>query len=140
MAREHVDEVNPQTAALIAALASSISSIAPKPEIKEGDPEYVERQRAEGWFDDFFGKTVLQNGKEAQARGQSERTRKRASELKSGAHLLRKNRKVEVEVNGNTVALFYPTKGDALLINQQSWENFEDLINQIWEQQNTVTA
>jgi hypothetical protein len=140
MARESTEDVNPQTAALIAALASSIASIAPKPEIKEGDPEYVARLKAEGFYDDFFGKTIYQNAYEANPRGQSEQTRRRASELKAGSYTLRKGRKVEVLVDGNTIVLGYKIKGDAGMINAQSWSSFEDLINQLWEQQNTVTA
>jgi hypothetical protein len=134
------EEVNPQTAALIAALSASIAGITPKPEIKEGDPEYVARQRAEGWFDDFFGKRIFQNGYESQARGIPEDVRKRASQLKAGAVTLRKGRKVEVSVNGDDITLHYPIKGDAGLINQQHWADFPDLINQLWEAQNTVTA
>jgi hypothetical protein len=139
--RESVSEdINPQTAALIAALAGSIASIAPKKEIKEGDPEWVERQTAEGFYDDFYGKTIWQNAYEANPRGQSEQTRRRASQLKAGVHTLRKGRKVEVAVDGSNITLAYKVKGDALMINAQSWDSFEDLINQIWEQQNTVTA
>jgi hypothetical protein len=140
MARESTEDVNPQTAALIAALAGSIASIAPKKEIREGDPEYVARLKAEGFYDDFFGKTIYQNAYEANPRGQSEQTRRRASELKAGTHTLKKGRKVDVIVDGNTITLGYKVKGDGLMINQQSWDSFEDLINQLWEQQNTVTA
>jgi hypothetical protein len=135
--RESVSEdINPQTAALIAALASSIAGIAPKPEIKEGDPEYVARQRAEGWYDDFFGKKIFQNAYEANPRGLSEEVRKRASQLTAGAVTLRKGRKVGIFVNGNDITLAYPIKGDAGLINQQHWADFPDLINQLWEAQN----
>lgn len=114
-----------------AGIAQGIAAIAPRQDVKEGDPEYVARQRAEGWFDDFFGKTVYQNGYEAQARGLSEETRRRASELRPGKYL--KNRvTVDVQANGDVVRILYPVSGDNLMKNMQLWRDFTDLINQIW--------
>jgi hypothetical protein len=120
-------------------LAASIAALTPKPEIVEGSPEYVARQKAEGWFDDFFGKHVYQNAIEAQARGESEQTRRRASQLTSGVYMIGKNksRKVEVIVNGEDITLVYPIKGDNLLINQQHWNSFEHLIDQLWDAMHT---
>jgi hypothetical protein len=69
------------------ALVQALVGLAPKPEMKEGDPAYRARQQAEGWFDDFFGVTVLQNAYEADARGETEQTRRRASQLKPGKYL-----------------------------------------------------
>ena len=90
--------------ALGAAFAQAVAALAPKPELKEGDPEYVARQKAEGWFDDFFGVKVYQNAYEAQARGLSEEVRRRAGQLKPGAYL--KGRvKVEVQGGGEVVRL-----------------------------------
>lgn len=113
------------------ALAAAIASLAPKPDLKEGDPEYVARQKAEGWFDDFFGKTVYQNAYEAQARGLPEETRRRTSQLKPGKYL---KGRVTVEVNGDAVRLLYPISGDNMMINLGHWRSFEDLIDKIWDE------
>jgi len=119
------------TNALADAIARGIATIAPKREIKEGDPEYVARQRAEGWFDDFFGVTVYQNAFEAQARGLSEDIRRKTSQLVPGTYL--KGRvTVSVESNGSIVRLLYPVSGDNLMKNMQLWRSFEDLITQLW--------
>lgn len=117
--------------ALAAAIAQGIATIAPKPELKEGDPEYVARQQAEGWFDDFYGVKVYQNAYEAQARGLPEETRRRVGQLRPGKYI--KNRvTVEIHANGQEVHLKYPVSGDAMLINRDYWKDFPDLINQIW--------
>lgn len=114
------------------AVAQGISAIAPHKEIKEGDPEYVARQQAEGWFDTFDGGvTVLQNTYEAQPRGLSAEVRYRAAHLKPGQYI--KNRvTVTVESNGAIVRLSYPVKGDNMLINRDHWKSFPDMIDQIW--------
>jgi len=114
-------------------LAAAIAGLQQKPELKEGDPEYTARQRAEGWFDDFFGKKVYQNAYEAQARGLSEEVRRRVSQLQPGTYL--KGRvKVENQANGDIVRILYPVSGDNLMINQTKWRDFSDLVNQIWEE------
>lgn len=120
--------------ALGAAIAAGLATIAPRHEIKEGDPEYVARQQAEGWFDAFDGGvTVLQNAYEAQPRGLPAETRYRAAHLKPGTYL--KGRvTVNVEANGQIVRLSYPVKGDAMLINRDYWSSFPDLINKIWDE------
>ena len=119
------------TNALASAIAQGIATIAPPRELKEGDPEYVARQRAEGWFDDFFGVTVYQNAFEAQARGLSEETRRRTSQLTAGTYL--KGRvTVSVEANGSIVRLLYPVSGDNMMKNMRLWSSFEDLITQLW--------
>lgn len=110
-------------------LAAAIAALAPKPELREGDPEYVARQRAEGWFDDFFGKTVYQNAYEAQARGLSEEVRRRVGQLKPGKYL---KGRVTVEVNGDVVRLLYPVSGDNMMKNLALWKDFPDMIHQIW--------
>jgi hypothetical protein len=122
---------------LATAMAQAIAGLAPKPELKEGDPEYVERQKAEGWFDDFFGVKVLQNAYEAQARGLSEETRRRTSQLKPGRYIKTKQNPdgrvtVEVHKGGSEIRLLYPVSGDAMSINRDHWSSFEDLINKIW--------
>lgn len=122
---------------LAAAITQGIASIQPAREIKEGDPEYVARQRAEGWFDEFPNK-VFQNGYEAQARGLSEEIRHKAAHLKPGSYL---GGRVKVEVGQNNARyLHYPTKGDAMLINQSKWSSFEDLISKIWNESQAVPA
>ncbi len=120
---------------LAAAIAAGIASIAPKQELREGDAEYVARQKAEGWFDAFDGGvTVLQNAYEAQPRGLSEEVRYRAAHLKPGTYLKGRVR-VTVESDGQIVRLSYPTKGDAMLINQtQHWRDFSELITKIWDE------
>jgi hypothetical protein len=125
---------------LAEAFASAMRSVQPTKELKEGDPEYVERQRKEGWFDDFFGKTVLQNAYEAEPRGLPEETRRRASQLKPGTYI--KNRvTVTVENAGSVVRLSYPMKGDNKDKNRDYWRSFEDLIDQIWAEMHAgVTA
>lgn len=115
--------------ALATAIAQGIATIAPKPEIKEGDPEYTARLVAEGFFDEF-SHPVIQNGYEAQARGLSAEVRERAGTLKAGRYI--KNR-VTVEVDGKgTVHLKYPNKDNDRIINREHWRDFTDLINQIW--------
>ena len=116
----------------VAATLDQLQQNAPKREIKEGDPEYTARQKAEGFYDEFDGGvTVLQNAYAAQARGLSEEVRYRAAHLKPGSYL--KNRvKVTVESDGRIVRLSYPVKGDAMLINRDHWSSFSDLIQKIW--------
>jgi hypothetical protein len=115
-------------AAIGAAVAQGIAATAPPPVLTEADPAYIARQHAEGWFDSFE-KPVYQNGYEAQARGLSPLVRTRAAALQSGRYL---NGRVTVEATEKGVWLIYPTKGDALLRNQQYWRDFEDLITQLW--------
>lgn len=114
------------------AVAQGIAAIAPVKEIKEGDPEYTARLVAEGFYDEF-PHPVIQNGYEAQARGLSAETRQRAGNLKQGRYL--KNR-VSVEVSGNgDVHIKYPTsKVDDRFKNQTLWKDFQDLVNQIWDE------
>ena len=116
--------------ALAQAMAQAIAGIAPKPELKEGDPEYVARQQAEGWFD-AFDVPVFQNAYEAEPRGLSEEVRKRASALKPGKYL---KGRVTVEVNNAGVFLKYPVRGDNMLLNRDHWRDFPDLINKIWDE------
>ena len=114
-----------------AAVAQGIAATQPRKEIREGDPEYVERQRAEGWFD-TFAKPVFQNGFEAQARGLSAEVRERACQLRPGTYL---RGRVRVDVWGNgSVNLRYPTNGDAMLINRDYFLSFSDLITKIWDE------
>ncbi len=127
------------------ALAASIASLKPAKELKEGDPEYIERQRAEGWFDDFFGVTVYQNAYEAQARGESEQTRKRASQLRPGKYIKTKQNpdgRVTVEVlnGGAIVRLLYPISGDHNSINRDHWRSFAELIDKIWDEMHVGVA
>jgi hypothetical protein len=133
MAKAEIDTDN-LGAAIGAAVAQGIAAIAPRREMKEGDPEYVARQHAEGWFDAFDnGVVVLQNAYEAQARGLSAEVRHRAAHLRPGAYL--KNRvKVTVENDGAVVRLAYPVKGDAMLINRDYFTSFSDLVNKIWDE------
>lgn len=128
------------TNALAAAIAQGIATIAPRKELKEGDPEYVARQHAEGWYDTFDnGVTVFQNAYEAQPRGLSPEVRQRAAHLKPGKYL--QNRvTVTVENDGAIVRLSYPVKGDNLLKNQSLWRDFSDLINQIWQEMQPAAA
>lgn len=137
-------DINDLASALAAALsqrdkglAESIAGLAPKPELKEGDPEYVARQHAEGWFDDFFGATVYQNAYEAQARGETEQTRRRASQLKPGKYIKTKQNpegRVTVDVlnGGAVVRLLYPISGDNKDINRDHWRSFGELVDKIW--------
>jgi len=136
MAKEKETEIasadlNPQMAALIQALSTSIQGIAPAKVITEGDPEYRARQEAEGWFD-AFDVNVYQNAYEAQARGETAEVRYRAARLKPGKYI---KGRVTVEVDANGVHLLYPVKNDAMMINQQHWSSFGDLINKIWAEQ-----
>lgn len=124
-------DMNAFAGVLAQAIAQAQSIYQPR-EIKEGDPEFVARQQAEGFFD-RFERPVYQNGKESEPRGETAETRHRASNLKSGTYFLT-GRKVIVEANDKGVWLHYPTKGDAMMINQNHWRSFADLINQIWDQ------
>lgn len=119
------------TDALATAIARGIATIAPAREIKEGDPEYVARQHAEGWFD-TFAKPVYQNAYEAQARGIPADIREKVVALKSGTYL---GGRVTVENTDSYVRLSYPVKGDAMLINQSKWSSFEDLVLKLWAEQ-----
>jgi hypothetical protein len=128
-----------QFAALIGqAVAQGIVAANPK-ELKEGDPEYVARQRAEGWFDDFFGVTVFQNAYEANARGETEQTRKRASQLKPGKYIKTPQNpdgRVTVEVlnGGSIVRLLYPISGDNNSINRDYFRSFKELVDKMWDE------
>lgn len=116
--------------ALATAIAAGIATLAPKPELKEGDPEYVARQHAEGWFDDFDGGIkVFQNAYEAQPRGLSKDVRYRAAHLKPGTYI---RGRVTVEVDGQGVHLKYKVSGDAMLINRDYFKDFSEMINLIW--------
>lgn len=128
------------TNALAAAIAAGIAQMAPKPEVKEGDPEYVARQQAEGWFDSFAnGVTVYQNAYEAQARGLSAEVRERAAKLKPGSYI-RNRVKVTVENDGAVVRLAYPVSGDNMLINRDYFASFEDMVNKIWAEMHSPVA
>lgn len=114
-----------------AALAQGIAATQPPRELREGDPEYVARQQAEGWFD-TFEKPVYQNAYEAQARGLSPEVRWRAARLVSGKYL---RGRVTVEADDTSVRLKYPVSGDAMLINRDYFRDFSDLITKIWDEQ-----
>lgn len=124
-------------AAGIAPLAQGIASLAPKPEMKEGDPAYTEYLKAQGLFD-VFEKPVYQNGYEAEARGLSEEVRTRVCRLRPGQYL---KRRVTVEVDGRSVHLKYPTKReDDRMINMGLWSSFSDLVNKIWDEMHQPVA
>jgi hypothetical protein len=123
---------------LVTKLVSSIDALRPKVELREGDPEYVERQRKEGWFDDFDGGIkVFQNAYEAQPRGLSAEVRYRAAHLAPGKYI---RGRVTVDVNQQGVHLKYPVSGDAMLINRDYFRDFSDLVNQIWAEMQAKTA
>ena len=126
-------DLNQFASAIGAAVAQGIRETSPK-EIKEGDPEYVERLKREGFYDDF-DKPVFQNSYQAQARGESEQTRYRATRLQTGTYKIGRTDKTNVSVHNadQGVWLTYPIKGDQMLRNQARWHSFEDLINQLWE-------
>lgn len=124
---------------LAAAMANAINGLKPKPEMREGDPEWNAMLKEEGLLDDFFGVTVLQNAYEAQARGLSEETRRRASQLKPGTYIKGRVR-VSVEHNGQIVRLMYPVSGDNRMINMQYFSSFEDLVNKIWNEMHAPVA
>jgi hypothetical protein len=128
-------ELQNQFAAMLGrAVAQGIKEATPT-EPKEGDPEYVARQHAEGWFD-AFDVPVFQNAYEAQARGLSADVRKRASNLRPGKYI---GGRVTVEVDTSGVRLKYPVSGDNMLKNTALWRDFSDLINKIWDEMH-VTA
>ncbi len=135
-------DLNPQMAALIQALSSSIAGITPQKEIVEGSPEYRARQEAEGWFDSFE-KPLYQNAFEAEARGLSKEVRYRAARLKPGKYIKTPQNpmgRVTVEVDNQGVHLLYPVKGDNLMLNQTFWKDLPDMINQIWAEMQLVSA
>ncbi len=124
------------TEKLIAAFTASIASLKPEKEIKEGDPEYVERLRAEGFYDNF-AIPVYQNAYEAQARGLPKEVIERAAKLRSGNYIKTTANpmgRVEVTNDGKTVVISYPVLGDALMQNTQHWRDFPELINKIWDE------
>jgi|ERR1041384_1194704 hypothetical protein len=123
---------------LAAAIAQGIATIAPKPEIKEGDPEYTARLKAEGFYDEFPC-AVFQNGYEANARGLSAEIRERVGQLKPGRYL---KGRVTIELDGKGgVHIKYPTsKVDDRFKNQTLWKDFPDLVNQVWNEMHAVTA
>ncbi len=123
----------PDVNVLIAQALQMLAQNQPTKVIAEGDPEYVARQHAEGWFDDFFGVTVFQNAYEAQARGETEQTRRRASQMPGGTYI--KGRvTVTNEANGSVVRFSYPVKGDNLQKNRDYWRSFQDLVDQCWDE------
>ena len=140
MARDREDQVTVSNDALAtalgAAMAQALQAVVPPRELKEGDPEYVERLRAEG-FMDSFDVPVFQNAYEANPRGLSEETRKRASTLRPGKYL---KGRVNVEVDGGGVRIKYPVSGDNGLKNMALWRDFPDLVNQIWAEMESVSA
>lgn len=135
------DEQSPMVDAnaLAQAMAQAIAGLAPKPEMREGDPEWNAHMKAEGLLDDFFGVTVLQNAYEAQARGLSEEVRRRASQLKPGTYI-RGRVRVSVEHNGQIVRLMYPVSGDNRMINRDYFSDFSDLVNKIWDEMHVPVA
>jgi hypothetical protein len=124
--------------ALAAAIAAGIATIAPKPVITEGSPEYVARLRQEGFYDEF-DHPVFQNGYEAAARGLPAQTRQRASNLKTGRYV---GGRVTVDVDGRgAVHIRYPTKTvDERFKNLGLWTSFEDLIDKIWAEMQRPAA
>ena len=130
------------TEKLIAAFTASIASIAPKKELSENDPEYVERNRAEGFYD-VFEIPVYQNAYEAQARGLSEEVRYRAAHLKTGKYIKTAQNpggRVEVTNDGKSVVIAYPVLGDAMMQNAQHWRDFPELVNKIWDEMNVPVS
>lgn len=145
-------EQTPDLAAAIMALAQSMGTQQTKMadalallqanqmprEIKEGDPEYTERLKAEGFYDEF-PHPVIQNGYEAQARGLSKEVRERAGNLKTGRYL---GGRVTVDVDSRgAVHIKYPnSKVDDRFKNLALWMDFEDLVNKIWAEMSAVAA
>jgi hypothetical protein len=138
MAKAEIDLSN-LGEAIGAAVAQGIAAIAPQKELKEGDPEYVARLQAEGFYDDFFGKTVLQNAYEAQARGLSDEVRRRASQLRAGVYIKGRVR-VEVTPSGDTIRICYPVSGDNMHKNRDHWKDFPELITKIWDEMHATVA
>jgi hypothetical protein len=125
---------------LASAFSAALASVKPAKVIAEGDPEYTERLKAEGFYDFFDNNVkVYQNAYEAQPRGLSEEVRYRAAHLRPGSYI--KNRvKVTVENDGAVVRLAYPVSGDAMLINRDYFSSFSDLVNKIWDEMHATVA
>jgi hypothetical protein len=129
MAKEKDSAELVSVAGLAEALAMALKSAQPK-ELKEGDPEYVARQTAEGWFD-TFEKPVFQNAYAANPRMWSAESRARVVQLRPGKYL---KGRVTVEVNERGVYLKYPVLGDNMMKNQQYWRDIDDLVGQLWDE------
>ncbi len=135
--RDEITVTNDSLAtAMGAAMAQALRAVVPPREIKEGDPEYVARLHDEGFYDSF-DVPVYQNAYEANPRGLSEETRKRASTLKPGKYL---KGRVNVEVDGGGVHIKYPVSGDNMMKNLALWRDFPDLVNQIWAEMNAPVS
>jgi len=138
MSKEATGTMDPNVlgAAIAAGIKLGIAEIN-KPEMREGDPEYTARLKAEGFYDEFE-KPVIQNGYAAQARGLSEETRHRASNLKSGKYL---GGRVSVDADGHRIYINYPTsKVDDRFKNMTLFTSFEDLIDKVWAEMHAAAA
>lgn len=140
MATKAETPMTDQNAAFAAAIAAGIQSgIAQmnKPPLKEGDPEYVARLRAEGLLAEFE-KPVFQNGYAANPIGESEETISRASRLAPGKYL---GGRVRVDVTPQAVFINYPTVDVTdRMKNMKLWTSFGELITKIWAEMHAHVA
>lgn len=129
-------DANDLGAAIAAGIQTGIAQMN-KPPLKEGDPEYTERLRAEGILDEWE-KPVFQNGYAADPRGESKETIEHASRLAPGKYI---GGRVRVDVTPHGVFLNYPTVSlDDRFKNMKLWTSFGDLIGKIWAEMHARTA
>ena len=113
------------------AFAAAMRSVQPVKELKEGDPEYTDRLKAEGFYDEF-PHPVYQNGYSAQARGLSAEVRERAGTMPAGRYI---KGRLTVEVDGKGGRHYkYPNRDNDRIINREHWKDFPDMVTQAWQE------
>lgn len=126
----------------MADILEQLQKQAPPHEPGFGSPEYQQRLRDEGYFDEFPVK-VYQNGRQAEPRGIPAEIREKTGQLKAGTHTLTrygKSSTVTVDRTDKMVHLKYGSQEIEQRM-RYPWNSFEDLIEMLWLAQHpTPTA
>lgn len=134
---EKVVETNERMASILEQLQKQ----APPHEPGFGSPEYQQRLRDEGYYDEFPVK-VYQNGREAEPRGIAADIREKVGALRAGTYMLTRHGKsteVKIDRTDKMVHLKYPS----LKIEDRMrypWASFEDLVEMLYALQNPMLA
>jgi len=133
-------QVLAQNAELMKSFAGAMNQLVanqPMKVLSQDSPEYQERIRAEGFFDNF-SKPVYQNGHECEARGLSVETRERAVNLKPGKYL---GGKILVEsLPGGGVHLKYKSRTVEDRMQAPANIPFPEMIDRIWAEMHASLA
>ena len=115
----------------MAAILARLQENQPRKEIGFGDPEYQQRLRDEGYFDDFE-RPVFQNGRQMEARGLTAETRSRLVRLVPGKYL---GGKIEVVLDSrNQRHLIYKsaTPEDRMAFAITVGSDMNDIVTKMW--------